>query len=558
MRAGASEASLRSVESQPNAITSAPLVHQEALSVPRGCKSGPKFRQSEVRTSAQRQTASLAVRWLLLFSVGVIFTFIICTRMQTVPSVGGDRRRLADDGGWNWQRSYGCPRSPSPDFSDLCWQLGDWKPDEPMPGRPRTSPFMVESFFTELEKALGSERNWHPPAASHVEPANDVFSLHLPAAAPLSLGEQSDPPEASGSSWGQACRQVPSMPHPAPSQPSAYPQFAAADLPLPPSFSSALQTSGASHASPQPLRQKPLQLSRAPTLELESPAPTSADTEAAGEGPSTSSPPATSAGAHPHPPLRSAIPPSKHPFVRFPKLMKGVICRKFSSLDMKYSANVTRQHSASLRRLRLLLLRSELNKHEAEELVRCSEELVRHAYSAMSTNLTGLKPVVAAERLGRRFLILHALSAASQAVGQQWQKEPWWKELAARMPTEYSHLNKRVLLTHKYYLALLKDLSAAMTVLKQDGLLPDDVVIDLKRRLLCSEHSPPRFKTADLMRHRQPRILIFLQLKQRHKGAHLYSPGSDEKHQGGRRDGGRPQLPLFTSCCLHQQRQAKA
>ncbi|KAL8426061.1 hypothetical protein Efla_001979 [Eimeria flavescens] len=129
------------------------------------------FRSAQRRAGwPPRQPSLPRRRWLILLSLASLFlVFPLCLRKQehalhATPA----RRRLASSGDPEGLHAYGDLRdAPSPDFTDLCLQLGGWTPIHSLPGGPRASPLMVEEFFRSLHAGFEAAAAAAPAAAAN-------------------------------------------------------------------------------------------------------------------------------------------------------------------------------------------------------------------------------------------------------------------------------------------------------------------------------------------------------------------------------------------------------
>ncbi|KAL8435081.1 hypothetical protein ACSSS7_002671 [Eimeria intestinalis] len=192
--------------------------------------------------------------------------------------------------------------------------------------------------------------------------------------------------------------------------------------------------------------------------------------------------------------MTGSNPSRKHPFVRLPTLKPGVQPPQFVPLLVEMTAGSLRSHCSSLREIRRLFLKEELNLEEARQLVSHAEDVARHAYAYMTNDLIHVSPAKAAEALSRRFMVWWTLLSASQVLGADWQNQSWWKELALKVPTRFFARHDWVPRGLDFNYRLIEDLSEALEKLKSGRPLPDELVIDLKRRIFCSPHSPSHLK----------------------------------------------------------------
>ncbi|KAL8444070.1 hypothetical protein Emag_005723 [Eimeria magna] len=443
-----------------------------------GCLNGSSAK-SWIAAPCEQRRASVPKRWwLICLSALAFFMVSICQQSLGTSSLKGvPLRRLGegeDDG------DDDLPRSPSPDFAEFCYALGQWTPQVSLPGEPRASPDLVQAVLASLEaeseSGEGAASSLSAPAASYSVEAFTSGTVFRPV-----IHEGSpDEGEISGLGWKVERWGSP---------PSVEQTMSSSELValgdervsqgdqtafLQPSVASTLV--GPSYTGIGVAPQPTASFSSVRVLE---------------EGASTS---AARPGTASKP---ESVLPRKHPFVRLPVLKPGVEPPQFSPWQLKFSGSVSREHCAILRIIRELLLKSELSLDDANRLVSNSEELAKHAYAKMTFDLTNATPTKAVEALSRRFMVFWSLYSASQVLRQGWTSQPWWQELAEMVPSRYwleEHEWSRQALKFNY--RLIADLDNAIEQLKRGQPLADHVVIDLKRRIFCSPHSPSRLKAA--------------------------------------------------------------
>ncbi|KAL8448502.1 hypothetical protein Emed_003682 [Eimeria media] len=367
---------------------------------------------------------------------------------------------------------------PSPDFTEFCLELGAWSPSHPLPGDPRSSPGLVQSFFQSLDQTAGQPPAQPPPPTAAPTPTQ--LLLAPPKAGdkrPLEEEEGDAPP---GPSW-----KVAKTVH-APATQFMYPgslqQPQASFQPIPWQLTPF-----------DPFSLQPPSSSTVPYLVQPAPVPqpapsTSAPSQAAAfpsAGPAASLPP-------PGPPEGGLGP--LHPFVRLPRLEPGVQTREFSPSAMRSASWASRQNSHLLTAMRIMFRKPLLNDMEAENMVFYSEKLAAHAYHFMQDNIEHFSPFEAVNRLGRRFLILYYVLRASQVLGQDWPHQTWWPELMEKIPHGYYFIWEDDRRASHFICDLANDLSVAVGMIKNGVLPPPNAVISLKRRLFCMHDSPSLYR----------------------------------------------------------------
>ncbi|KAL8448494.1 hypothetical protein Emed_003674 [Eimeria media] len=341
---------------------------------------------------------------------------------------------------------------PSPDFTEFCLELGAWIPSNPLPGDPRSSPGLVESFFESLDQSVEQPAAQPPPPTAAPVPPQLLL-------APPKAGDKRPLEE----SYVEALRGPSSK------------------------VAKTMQDSSSHFVDPS------TSSSTAPHLVQPAPVPQPA--------PSTSAPshlaalpPAGPAAGVPPPGPPGGGSGSQHPFVRLPRLEPGVETRPFLPSTMRSASFSSRRSWHLLHGMRRTFRKLQLNDLEAENLVYFSEKLAAHAYHTMQDKVEDLGPFDAVIRLGRKFMALYFLLRASHVLERNWRTQAWWGELMARIPHEYVFVWERDPRAFQFNASLANDLSAAIEELKRGVLPQPDVIISLKRRLFCMPESPVNFK----------------------------------------------------------------
>ncbi|KAL8448506.1 hypothetical protein Emed_003686 [Eimeria media] len=424
--------------------------------------------ESWVATPGMQRRASVLKRWWLisLSAIVVLLMASICHQKLGASSLEGVQvRRLAEG---EEEEHDGLPRSSSLDFVEFCYALGNWTPQASVPGEPRASPSFVEAVLAgleaEAESGEGAATSSGPPATSEgmgAHGSGTVLKLVI-------YEKDSDEEGKRASSW--KVESGDSAPVSLGDERSQISQAAS------------LQPSSAFTPVHPPYTFVPV---------VPAPSTSSSSVLVLEEKASTSS-------EAPRPEAASSVsrsdPPRKHPFVHLPRLQPGVEPPQFSSALMKFVDSCSREHCTTLRIMRELFLKEELNQYDAYMLVSNAEELAKHAYAKMTTDVSTYTPTIALEFLSRRFMVFWSLYSASQVLRQDWPRQSWWRELAEIVPTRYRPRKDLSSRTLEFNYCLIRDLVEAIEQLKRGQPLPDDLVIDLKFRIFCSPQSPSRLK----------------------------------------------------------------
>ncbi|KAL8429504.1 hypothetical protein Efla_004901 [Eimeria flavescens] len=405
---------------------------------------------------------------------------------------------------------------PSPEFQELCLEVGHWSPSPSPTEGPRMSPLMVESFLKNLvqeqefvfdestELELLGTGDWHPMESPTNGPRASPFMIQsffealerqalagcgeAPLARPsggesspgLQVGvkrpasdddnEKDDVPGPSGkvarTRWATLSTYRASRPSAAPSSP---PWFCGAGAEAATTHSasagpSSPTVSTASCASPSFVQAPSLS---PPAAVSQSPSGQGSDVDVDSGGNS---------------------------FLRVPSLQAGVTPRPFRA-DVLQAPQVEFFHIVLLRRLRVLLRKTSLTQMDADHVVLYSEHLANSARHRMNSPIQRMRPGRMAYRFGRRFLTFYILDVASRAVRQDWKREPWWTSLAACICTTVPESEKDEHI-HSSGLDMwltTKRLAAATDLYKAGGRPSCDEILHLLRKLFCLP-APGRFK----------------------------------------------------------------
>ncbi|KAL8269218.1 hypothetical protein Esti_006857 [Eimeria stiedai] len=406
----------------------------------------------EAASFGQHGPPSLKTWWPVLLSVvlAVLFTLSLCYHSFGSSLSGTRLRQLGESEN---EEDGDLPIPPSPDLAELCYSLGDWTPDFPSHGGPRASPDLVEAVLASVD--------WTPDFPSHGGPraSPDLVEAVLASAeAEDESGDEaaSQPALATFDSSLGAFVSGTGVKRLLPEEDASE-----AEGPGPSSKVARTQspTTVEQTSSPEPVHvgDEECQTGQMPSAQpaagppVEDPQSTVFET-ACQPSTSSSTVPALDEGASTSlgasgrlaPLVHERDPPQKHPFVRRPVLQPSVEAAQFSPHCLKHTYHAPRDLCLILRIMRELFRKKEISLACAYNLVCRAQELARLAYASMTVDVSRFKPVRAVEYLGRRFMAL----------------------------------------------------CDAIEQLKSGNPLPEDVVVDLKRRILCLRNSPSRFKVS--------------------------------------------------------------
>ncbi|CDI84526.1 hypothetical protein, conserved [Eimeria acervulina] len=185
-----------------------------------------------------------------------------------------------------------------------------------------------------------------------------------------------------------------------------------------------------------------------------------------------------------------------HPFIHLPQLDPNVRREdiKTGPLETCVRCEPLVFH---LKALRTWFLQRSICKLEAMKMFDVAQRLASRTVLSMVAPVDGLRPAVAAESLGRRFLAFNAVYGALQVLGPTSELRKAWEAMILSVPTTYSH-TPRCPIEGKYgfHYTLAKQLSEALELYKLGGAPTDEDIIEIKRKLFCTELSPKRFREA--------------------------------------------------------------
>ncbi|KAL8435084.1 hypothetical protein ACSSS7_002674 [Eimeria intestinalis] len=389
------------------------------------------------------------------------------------PAKGKEAQGKLVDGGEESEDAGDEAGPPSPDFSQLCLELGAWSPSEPLPGQSRPSPVFVEGFFASLDQsATQSPAQTSPPTAAQTLKELLLHESRAKTKRPWDEEDEdiSDDESSPGPSWKVARTRAPAplaQPGPGLRTPAQASHPVSFQPPISGTVSQPPHTGPAHHLA----------------------ASTSASSDVAT---------ASSAGPVTGPPQPQRLEgggPPQHPFVRFATLHPGVTTtRPFMPSTMRSGFIAPRRQCNTLVKMREILRKRYLDRRDAHNLVHLAEQLASHAYHFMQDQPGDLSPYFATARLGRKFMVLLYLLRASVALDQDWPSQSWWGELMQRVPHAFHIDVERDRRASPFHCRLANDLSTALAKLKT-GVFPSSrTIVDLKRRLFCVPQSRDTFK----------------------------------------------------------------
>ncbi|CDJ46736.1 hypothetical protein, conserved [Eimeria brunetti] len=193
-------------------------------------------------------------------------------------------------------------------------------------------------------------------------------------------------------------------------------------------------------------------------------------------------------------PQTPTAPRKKHPFVRVPASVPRISAESVRNIARGHQVSGT-PLAVLLKTVRHLSLKHSLNTLEMREFLRAAMSLAQRALSSMTTPVVCVKASIAVQALGRRFLVFNAFHTALELVGTSGRHlMHLWKDLVNKIPTEYDRPGLRMHnRKHVFHHELARQLSAALELYKKGHSPSEAEVIDIKRKLFCTELSPSVF-----------------------------------------------------------------
>ncbi|CDJ67354.1 hypothetical protein, conserved [Eimeria necatrix] len=212
----------------------------------------------------------------------------------------------------------------------------------------------------------------------------------------------------------------------------------------------------------------------------------------AGEGTST---PNAETGSLPVP-AGASDPSTKHPFIRLPalgpKVKPGQLVGHMKGCLFRDQPIVNR-----LKIVRSLLSLPVLHAPDANFLIFTTAELALRALTTMRSSAAMLRPSMAVRALGRRFLVFNTVHSVLAIVGKNPQLEGLWGKIIRLVPTMYTREPPEILRGKNKFLYLLaKQLEEALQLYKEGSGPSEEQIIDIKRKLFCSDYSPGCFRSS--------------------------------------------------------------
>ncbi|CDJ60993.1 hypothetical protein, conserved [Eimeria maxima] len=184
----------------------------------------------------------------------------------------------------------------------------------------------------------------------------------------------------------------------------------------------------------------------------------------------------------------------RHPFARLPAPLPGPM-RPLHVVDG--DPNIiygTRWAAPLLQRAQNVLWAERISAEGLHQLKLVAQKLAMHLLYFQKERLVGLNPSAVLPRLGVRFLAFDVIVCTLQLLGQS-ATVPWFRRLANAVPNDWGVIRDAKVNSPQanFNMVLVEDLVRAVELLKQGTRPSPEQLVEIKRRLFCSEYSPKSF-----------------------------------------------------------------
>ncbi|CDJ43114.1 hypothetical protein, conserved [Eimeria tenella] len=195
-------------------------------------------------------------------------------------------------------------------------------------------------------------------------------------------------------------------------------------------------------------------------------------------------------------PAGARDPNTKHPFIRLPTLGPKVKPGQLVS-HMKFCLFRDQPIVNRLKVVRSILSLPVLHAADANLLIFTTAELAVRALTTMRSSAAMLRPSMAVRALGRRFLVFNTVHSVLAIVGSHSQLESLWDKIIRYVPTTYTRDPPEIMRGKNEFLYFLaKQLEEALSLYKRGSEPSEEQIIEIKRKLFCSDYSPGCFRSS--------------------------------------------------------------
>lgn len=187
----------------------------------------------------------------------------------------------------------------------------------------------------------------------------------------------------------------------------------------------------------------------------------------------------------------------QHPYVNLPVLESNVVPRLVQPAVIFRQVHATTLSYYELHNLRNLFAKEKLNQQEADVLVGTIENLAARFWSMAQRGFEKTSPTFANATLGAYFLAFDFIVRAIQVLGDSMQLSAWWGKFVSAFKIDYRPFPQRrhCRVSTRFQRELANRLLGALKIYTTGRTPPPEDVVELKRMLFFSPHSPPVFKS---------------------------------------------------------------
>ncbi|KAL8443906.1 hypothetical protein Emed_006501 [Eimeria media] len=190
--------------------------------------------------------------------------------------------------------------------------------------------------------------------------------------------------------------------------------------------------------------------------------------------------------------------PDMHPFIRLPAVPTGLFVEPVDPLVLDPEATTSFVSRGLLGLMRELLAKPMLTPTDARALMETSAYLVSFAEARLKKDLFEPHTAHLIRHAGLFFMVVDAVVCAYRVVGLQPATFRWWNKFIESFPGQLDirkpRKSSRKSIAFNY--KLIKGIAEALEVYKTGARPPGELVLKLKRMLLCTPHSQAYFRAA--------------------------------------------------------------
>ncbi|CDJ32515.1 uncharacterized protein EMH_0045010 [Eimeria mitis] len=186
---------------------------------------------------------------------------------------------------------------------------------------------------------------------------------------------------------------------------------------------------------------------------------------------------------------------SRHPYVRLPQMGKDLFIRPINMNNVFVAYHKKAHPYIFLQKLRKWFARPVLGQDDVNNLLRDLEGLIGAAWRDAEKRPRRLRPVYAAETLGKHLLEFDAIVCGIELLGGSMRLPLWWNRFVAAFDHRPSALlPQKTPRLGGFYRRLTRRLLDALEIYKRGKRPPLCEIIDLKTIIFSEGDAPARFR----------------------------------------------------------------